>query len=247
MKRTVRRGRSPRLASAASARATSSTSATLQPLSSAPRPRSQLSRCAPRMTTSSGLSRPRTSATTLRDGARVGTSAATVSLTRTCLPPATSRATRSSALALDDGGGHAEHRAVERRVVSIEQPPRAVRHIEHADGAGLVQPRHQRRRVEVLLEEIVDRAHRLGVHEREASGEMPGRRDRGVVAVTDVDDLGFDAARRRRHARTAWQRRATDCARRAPAARSARPSPCAPATAAALRTTRRAPRRRRRP
>src|SRR5258707_88517 len=52
-KRMVRRGRSP---VALMARAASMTSAALQPLSSAPVPNSQESRCAPRMTASSGFS-----------------------------------------------------------------------------------------------------------------------------------------------------------------------------------------------
>src|SRR2546422_7499289 len=57
----VPRGRRP---VAAMARAASITSAALQQLSSAPVPSSQESRCAPRITTSSGFSRPRISPTT---------------------------------------------------------------------------------------------------------------------------------------------------------------------------------------
>ena len=61
MNRIERRGRSPvRWMS----RAASITSAALQPLSSAPVPSSQESRCAPSTTNSSGFSRPRISATT---------------------------------------------------------------------------------------------------------------------------------------------------------------------------------------
>ena len=62
MKRMERRGFNPE---ALIARSASTTSAALQPLSSAPVPSSQESRCAPRMTNSSGFSLPLISAITL--------------------------------------------------------------------------------------------------------------------------------------------------------------------------------------
>ena len=94
-KRSVRRGGWV-LASAAICRAASITSATLQPLSSAPWPRSQLSRCAPRITNCSGFMEPRISPTTFAVVGSFRMCGVVTMRTRTVLPRASRREMRSA-------------------------------------------------------------------------------------------------------------------------------------------------------
>ena len=119
-----------------------------------------------------------------------------------------------AAFALDEGGRRRRHHACRRAWRCDDRGGGS----DGSRGRGRRRRRpaqaiDERRRLEVLLEEIVHRAHRIGVHEREAAGERAGGGDGGGVTVTDVDDVGFEAARRR----VRRERHGGDAEERAPA------------------------------